>query len=57
MPDENNITVTMSMTDFLYYKGMQETATKLTRMLERANLDGAAVLTDELKKEIEQIYL
>lgn len=57
MPDMRNITVNMSMLDFEYYKRAEEFCKKYEEMFKRANLNGTACLTSELKTVIEEIYL
>lgn len=54
--DKRKMTVTMSMEEYEYYKDRSEGFGKYVRMFERANKDGTAVMTDELRETIEEIY-
>lgn len=54
--DKSKITVTMSMEEYEHYARMEEGFREFVRILERANQNGTAVMTDELKETIEEIY-
>lgn len=54
--DKKCITVTMSMYDYEQLESKADDFDRLIRMLERANQDGKAIMTDELKVKIEEIY-
>lgn len=56
MVDKSKITVTMSMEEYEYYARAEEGLREFVRILERANQNGTAVMTDELKETIEEIY-
>jgi hypothetical protein len=49
-------TVTISLKDFNYLQHRSEELVRLRIMLKRANQDGEAVMTEELKQHIEEIY-
>lgn len=55
--DKSKITVTMNMEQYEYYSGAVCGREHFIKMLERANQDGKAVMTEELKTAIEEIYL
>lgn len=55
--DKSNITVTMPIYDYEQLASKAVSFDELIRMLERANQDGKAVMTDELRTKIEEIYL
>lgn len=58
MPNPKEIQVTMSLSDFYHYQAMERTAMDYIEMFKRAqDSDGKAVMTDELRTTIEQIYL
>lgn len=50
------MTVTMSLEEYEYYSDAEKGRDKYIKMFERANKDGTAVMTDELKTAIEEIY-
>lgn len=50
MADEEKMTVTMSMKEFREYDRLENRLEELLEMLIRANKNGKAVMTDELKK-------
>mgnify|MGYP000981147423 CR=1 FL=1 len=54
--DKTNMTVTMSMTDYEYYQEAVKSRDKYVKILERANVDGKAVLTEELIMAIKEIF-
>jgi len=54
--DKTRIKVTMSLEDYEYYSHAVEGFEKCIKMLERANKDGKAVMTEELRTAIEEIY-
>ena len=54
--DKSKITVTMSMEQYEYYEHAVWFSEKYEKILERANKDGTAVMTDELRMTIEEIY-
>jgi len=54
--DKSKMTVTMSVKDYEYYSDSALGRKALTKILERANKDGKAVMTEELKTTIEEIY-
>ena len=54
--DKKCITVTMSMYDYEQLESKANDFDRLIRMLERAHQDGKAIMTDELKVKIEEIY-
>jgi len=51
------ITVTMDMETYDYLQDAVQGRLLLRQMLERANRDGEAIMTDELKDFIEDFYL
>lgn len=55
--DKSNITVTMPVYEYERLNEMEQGYNELIRMFERANIDGKAVLTEELVSRIEEIYL
>lgn len=54
--DRSNITVTMPIYEYEQLESKADGFDCLIRMLERANKDGKAVMTDELKVKIEEIF-
>lgn len=54
--DRSKITVTMSMEDYNFYTEAVESEVRFIKMLKRANKDGIAIMTEELKMAIEEIY-
>lgn len=54
--DKTKITVTMNMEQYEYYSSAAQGRNQYIKMLERANQDGKAVMTEELKNAIEEIY-
>lgn len=54
--DKKSIKVTMNMEEYEYYKAAERGRNELIKMLERANENGKATMTEELKKAIEEIY-
>ncbi len=54
--DKSAITVTMNLKQYEHYEYTESKLNDLIKMLERANKDGVAVMTDELKTAIEEIY-
>jgi len=46
----------MSLEDYGHYSNVVEGFEKCIKMLERANKDGKAVMTEELRTAIEEIY-
>lgn len=54
--DKSKITVTMSLEDYEYYKDAIDGRKHYIKMLERANANGEAVMTEELKTAIEEIF-
>jgi hypothetical protein len=54
--DNSKITVTMSMEDYEYYKNAVDGRRHYIKMLEKANVNGEAVMTEELKTAIEEIF-
>lgn len=54
--DKSKMTVTMSVEEYEYYSDAVEGVRHYVKMLERANKDGKAVMTEELKTAIEEIY-
>lgn len=54
--DKTNITVTMSVAEYERLKGIEFEFHRFMRMFERANIDGTATFTDEIKQTIEDIY-
>ena len=49
-------TVTISLKDYEYLQRRSEQVVRMRIMLKRANQDGEAVMTEELKQYIEEIY-
>ena len=54
--DKSTITVAMNMEQYEYYSRAVETRNEYIKIFERANKKGKAVLTDELRTVIEDIY-
>lgn len=54
--DRSNITVTMPIYEYEQLESKADGFDLLIRMLERANQDGKAVMTDELRTKIEEIF-
>lgn len=54
--DKTNITVTMPVTEYEHLKNIETQFNKDIRMFEKANVNGIATMTDELKQKIEDIY-
>ncbi len=54
--DKSNITVTMPLTEYEKLQTYEALYQQKIKMLERANINGIATMTDELKQEIEEIY-
>lgn len=54
--DLSTITVTMSMDQYTTYSEAKKSLNQYIEMLERANQNGKAVMTDELRTVIEEIY-
>lgn len=54
--DKSKIKVTMTMEDYEYYKDAVDGRNQYIKMLERANVNGEAVMTQELKNSIEEIF-
>lgn len=54
--DKRAMTVTMSMEEYEFYSDAAQGRDDFVRMFKRANQNGKAVMTEELKKEIEEIY-
>jgi len=54
--DKTKITVTMSLEDYEYYSHAAEGLEEYIKMFERAYKDGKAVMTEELRTVIEEIY-
>lgn len=55
--DRSNITVTMPIYEYEQLESKADGFDYLIRMLERANQDGKAVMTNELRTIIFQIYV
>lgn len=53
---KDNITVTMPIEEYERLKWVERLFNGDIRMFENANIDGKAVLTDQLKERIENIY-
>lgn len=49
-------TVTISLKDYEYLQRRSEQVVRMRIMLKRANQNGEAVMTEELKQYIEEIY-
>lgn len=54
--DKTNITVTMPVTEYERLQGVERSFNDIIRILERANVDGKAVMTGELMQRILEIY-
>lgn len=54
--DKTNITVTMPVTEYERLEAIEQSFNDNIRMLERANVNGIATMTDELKLKIEEIF-
>lgn len=54
--DKSNITVTMPVSEYERLKSVEEGFNRHIKMFERANVNGTATMTDELKQKIEEIY-
>ena len=54
--DKTNITVTMPVTEYERLKEVEKSFHEYIKMFERANIDGNATFTDEIKQTIEDIY-
>ena len=54
--DRSNITVTMPIYEYEQLESKADGFDCLIRTLERANQDGKAVMTDELRTKIEEIF-
>ena len=54
--DKSKITVTMPIYEYEQLKSKVDDFYSLIRMLQRANQDGKAMMTDELRTKIEEIY-
>lgn len=54
--DRSKITVTMPIYEYEELESKADGFDSLIRMLERANQDGNAIMTDELRTKIEEIY-
>lgn len=54
--DRSNLTVTMPIYKYEQLESKADGFDCLIRMLERANQDGKAVMTDELRTKIEEIF-
>jgi len=54
--DKTKITVTMPVAEYERLKSCEQSLAEYIRMLERANVEGKAVLTKELEQTIEEIY-
>lgn len=52
----SNLTVTMPIYEYEQLESKADGFDCLIRMLERANQDGKAVMTDELRTKIEEIF-
>ena len=55
--DKSNITVTLSLEEFEKLQNIEKAFDNIIRMIERANHRGRAVMTDELRQLIEEVYL
>lgn len=53
--DKSKMTVTMSLAEYEYYASAEQRLDKFFEMLARANKDGNAVMTDELRTEIQRL--
>lgn len=54
--DKSKIAVIMSIEEYEHYEHADYLSSHFAGILERANQNGAAVMTDELMKAIEEIY-
>ena len=54
--DKSKMTVTMSMLEYEFYRDAVIGRDSFRNMLKRANKDGKAIMTDELKQTIEDIF-
>ena len=54
--DRSNIRVSMPIYEYEQLESKADGFDCLIRMLERANQDGKAVMTDELRTKIEEIF-
>lgn len=54
--DKTNITVTMPVTEYERLKAIEKGFNEHIKIFERANVDGKAIMTDELRLKIEEIY-
>lgn len=54
--DKTKMTVTMNMEQYEYYAAAVSGRNHYIKMLERANQDGKAIMTEELKTAIEEIF-
>lgn len=54
--DKTNITVTMPVAEYERLRAIEQDCNKIVRLLERANVEGKAVMTKELEQIIEDIY-
>ena len=54
--DKDNIPVTISLSQFESLESSENALNDIIGMLERANKNGEAVMTDELRLFIEEIY-
>lgn len=55
--DKSKIIVTMPIWEYEQLTSKADAFNCLIRILERANQDGKAIMTDELRVKIEEIYL
>lgn len=55
--DKTNITVTMPVTEYERLKEVENAFNNCIRMFERANVDGKAVMTNELENRILESFL
>lgn len=55
--DKAKMTVTMTVQEYEYYNDAVIGRDYYVKMLQNANHGGSAVMTDELRTEIEEIYL
>lgn len=54
--DKTSITVTMPLSEFEHLRAREQQFDRFIRMFENANVDGTAVMTEELRQTIEDIY-
>ena len=54
--DRSKLTITMPIYEFELLESKADGFNCLIQMLERANKDGKAVMTDELRTKIEEIF-